>query len=895
MLYKAFMSYSHAADGKLAPAFQAALQRFAKPWYRLRAIRVFRDKTSLSVNPGLWSSIEAALSNSEYFLCLASPEAAKSPWTQREVAYWLANRSAEEILIVLTDGELAWDGTAGEFDGTRTNALPPALQQAFTEQPRYVEMRWAKSEDQLSPKHPDFLETISDVAATLHNRPKDELVGEDVRQHRRTLQIAWAAVSVLVVIAIVAATAAVFAVRQRNEAVRQRENAEEQQRIALSRQLAAQALNGLDSQLDLSLLLSVEARRIEDTSDATSSLLAGLVHRRHLLSILSLRPDAEPPWQLALSPDGHTLAVFTLSFQVEFWDIETGQLMTGLRVNDEVKSLTFSPDGQMLAVALPTAVEILDMATDDTVATIGVASRSFESQPIGEFTPDGRAFAVRGVDMVSFWETETGRQIMQFPVDGFVKSLAFSPDGRKFAVGFRDRLQVWDMESAQVIGELLASDSVESLSFTADGETLAAGTLDSVGVWEIENDSLRKVGGNTGFVTSVAFSPDDTKVIAAGENGTILVWDLTEGQSFEIAVKSDNFRGPVALGPHGDRLAAIWGDKVTLWQVDEPLPVASALLEGRLSAWQGEPLVTSLAYSPDGQRLLAAGSSMASLWDLSTHQRGEFTSPRQTAPCYATFTTDGRQIVSLVSRNEELTDGGLIESTITYWDAETLTPLRDLRSPIPLECSAPLAISPDGTALAVSADLSTSVELWDIESGQRLRSLPRPALSLAFSPDGNELASFSAGKVSLWDLKTGQELDERFDTALRGSGLALGPTGRAVGRAVATGDLDGAVNLWSLPSWQHLGKLPRFFRGTTPPEGREVVQALAFSPDGKMLATGTVVGTIVLWDIDVESWEEHACRIAKRNLTRSEWDRFIGPGVSYLRTCPDLPPGAGTV
>ena len=51
MTYKGFVSYSHAADGQLAPVLQSALHRFAKPWYRLRALHVFRDETNLSVNP----------------------------------------------------------------------------------------------------------------------------------------------------------------------------------------------------------------------------------------------------------------------------------------------------------------------------------------------------------------------------------------------------------------------------------------------------------------------------------------------------------------------------------------------------------------------------------------------------------------------------------------------------------------------------------------------------------------------------------------------------------------------------------------------------------------------------------------------------------------------------
>lgn len=83
--YDAFISYSHAADGQLAPALQAGLQSLGKPWYRRRALRVFRDKTSLSASPELWPSIEHALATSRYFVLLASPEAARSRWVDQEV------------------------------------------------------------------------------------------------------------------------------------------------------------------------------------------------------------------------------------------------------------------------------------------------------------------------------------------------------------------------------------------------------------------------------------------------------------------------------------------------------------------------------------------------------------------------------------------------------------------------------------------------------------------------------------------------------------------------------------------------------------------------------------------------------------------------------------------
>src|SRR5262249_28753068 len=105
MKYHGFLSYSHAAYGQLAPAVHRALHNLARPWYSFRLIHVFRDQTSLSANPALWGSIQAALASSEYFLLMASPEAALSKWVQQEVRWWLANRSISKLFIILTDGD----------------------------------------------------------------------------------------------------------------------------------------------------------------------------------------------------------------------------------------------------------------------------------------------------------------------------------------------------------------------------------------------------------------------------------------------------------------------------------------------------------------------------------------------------------------------------------------------------------------------------------------------------------------------------------------------------------------------------------------------------------------------------------------------------------------------
>lgn len=93
MSFKGFISYSHAADGRLAPAVQRGLHQLAKPWHRRRALWIFRDQTGLAVTPASWSSIKKALEASDWFVLLASPEAAdRYGSTERSSTGWGRNR-----------------------------------------------------------------------------------------------------------------------------------------------------------------------------------------------------------------------------------------------------------------------------------------------------------------------------------------------------------------------------------------------------------------------------------------------------------------------------------------------------------------------------------------------------------------------------------------------------------------------------------------------------------------------------------------------------------------------------------------------------------------------------------------------------------------------------------
>jgi hypothetical protein len=127
MVWDAFVSYSHAADGSLAPAVQQGLQRFMRPWHRRRALRVFRDDTGLTVDPALWDSIVRALDQSRFFILFASPESARSRWVNREIEHCRTTKPNKHILPVVTDGGWFWDENETDFDWNRSTAVPPAL------------------------------------------------------------------------------------------------------------------------------------------------------------------------------------------------------------------------------------------------------------------------------------------------------------------------------------------------------------------------------------------------------------------------------------------------------------------------------------------------------------------------------------------------------------------------------------------------------------------------------------------------------------------------------------------------------------------------------------------------------------------------------------------------
>jgi WD40 repeat protein len=523
MSYDGFISYSHAADDLLAPRLQSALQRFAKPWWKRRAVRIFRDESSLSANPHLWSSITEALDSSGWFVLLLSPDAAQSEWVNQEIAYWVDNRDSKRILPVVSDGSFGWAG--GDVAG---DAVPDALRGVFSEEPRWVDVRWAKDEDQLDLQDPRFADAVADIASTIRGIPKDDLASEEVRQHRRTIRTAWAAGGLVIALAVAAVG---FGIASSSNA-----------QLARSRELAASALAALDQDPELATLLALESLR-GVSSDPPGFLVDTLwraAEANQLVYSIQFTTDGGGS-RLGVSPDGDSIVAVTDSGVVGSFDASTGEerWMLELASTDVPMKVAFHPDGEVVAVSiadndsfawgvdgdnddLPNRVVILDTADGSEQYRIDWPD-CLSAEAVG-WSSSGELFAVS-----SGWEPCAR--------DGLSEHWVEILDGTTF-----DPIQVLDTPEM--------APFFSRIQFTDTDDLVAFGWLDTeVGVFEAPGYSLsRKLEGVTGVggVTrdgsiAASFTLNRAVELALVDVGTTEQFDALETPAFPSPVSGITF------------------------------------------------------------------------------------------------------------------------------------------------------------------------------------------------------------------------------------------------------------------------------------------------------------------------------------------------------------------
>ena len=583
--FDGFMSYSHTADNLLAPRLQAALQTFAKPWWKRRALRVFRDQSSLSANPHLWSSITTALDASDWFILLASPEAAASSWVDREVAYWRQHKDPRKILPVLTDGTLTWDEASSRLGPD--SSVPPSLLDAFSGEPRWVDLRWAEEETQLDLRNGHFRDVVADIASSLRGIPKDDLESEEVRQHRRARRTAWGAGIALIVLAVATATGAVIAVDQRNQAEAQRTiaeaetaraeeetvRAESAESLARSRELAASAINVLDDNPELSVLLGLEA--IESTPPVAGQPVEAINALREATHATRLRSrDAASSSggfvALDLSSDGSRLAtVAHVDAKVVVIDVASGREISSYSdptTVDNLFSLSFSPDGELLAVGvtdsarraftvftsaptvprpgsetpddLPPRVILLRADTGEAIQTIDYPSCN-QATPVPRFSPDGAWLAVAGLSgadcradqwAVELFNAETLQLVHRWQTTADM-ALSWTADGSRLSVANVNSsvsgTTVFDVATRQPVLHLPGDTGIIS----PEGDRVVVDDLGGLDVIDVPTQTRTDI--LTGFdhvVLSKAFTPDSSRLLVGTLGQEVLVFDLESGR-----------------------------------------------------------------------------------------------------------------------------------------------------------------------------------------------------------------------------------------------------------------------------------------------------------------------------------------------------------------------------
>jgi WD40 repeat protein len=357
---------------------------------------------------------------------------------------------------------------------------------------------------------------------------------------------------------------------------------------------------------------------------------------------------------------------------------------------------------------------------------------------------------------------------------------------------------------------------------------------------------------NEGSVTSVAFSSDG-KIIAAGLevlNGSYIVGGLM-----------------------------LWDAANRKRLVDTPIPVK-------------ESNVTGVAFSPD-RAIIAAGLGYNGLvlWDVAKHHRlTEHPLPvREGELRSVTFSPDGKIIAAgFGDRDRRGRVGGVV-----LWDAAARQRL--VHEPLSVSEGRvwSVAFSPDGKTILAgfyAGPDAGGVVLWDVAGRKRLVDKPLPTeggvRSVAFSPDGKTLAAgcYDRGGVVLWDVAGRRRLVDD-PLLMKDGGVHVHIVSFSRDGAIIAAGLSGGVVLWDVAGHNRLVDEPL-------PVKEGELTSVTLSPDGKTIATGygndDRKGGVVLLDVDLESWQRRAGRIANRNFTRVEWREYF-PDTPYHATFPDLP------
>ena len=494
--------------------------------------------------------------------------------------------------------------------------------------------------------------------------------------------------------------------------------------------------------------------------------------------ILALLPTASQVISVSFSPDGTMLAAGTGSYGgVKLWDVATGtDIATFVGNSSNVTSVSFSPDGTTLASgAISGRVVLSDVATGTDIATLEEGATSYTYHVISvSFSPDGTMLAAGSHDgTIKLWDVATRGKVATLSGHGFpVISVSFSPDGTMLASGSEDNtVKLWHLKSKEHIATLAGHNGwVSSVSFSRDGTMLAAGTYGEVKLWDVATQTqIQTFSGHKGS-TSVSFSLDGATLVVGSEDGRIRLWNRATGNVVSFLLGHLHVGRSVSFSPDGTMLASGSSDAtVKLWNVET----------GQISASFGpNPReIEIVAFSPDGTTIASGWwGNTFNLWDVATGKNTLFSARENSIgqPLSFSFSRDG----ILASGHP---GGGIL------WDVATATQITTL----PSNWVHSVSFSPDGKTLAFGAGGGT-ILLWDVATQTQIQTFSGHngwVYSVSFSPDGTTLASgLGDDTVLLWDVVTGENIATLFaEHNRRVSGTVLSVSFSPDGKTLASG------------------------------------------------------------------------------------------------------------
>ena len=564
------------------------------------------------------------------------------------------------------------------------------------------------------------------------------------------------------------------------------------------------------------------------------------------LDLLSEEPDYVET--IAFSPDSRILASsgYSPNGIIRLWDTDTGKLHDTLdSYEEEISAFAFSPDGAILASS--------GGGPDFPIRLWRVADRQLQNTFFGHdgwisalsFSADGETLASGSNDnTIRLWDVHTGkvRHLLKEHRDD-VSSIAFSSDGKTFASGSDDgTIRLWDVRTGGTLAVLNDQagfrDAVNTIVFSPDGTTLASAKAKKIWLWNTYTKQLSGIlEGHVRDVFAIAFSPDGKTIASASWDWTLRLWNASTGKPRKIFAEHPSSANTVAFSPNGKTIASANGGLIRMWdRQGVPLRLWYARTGEHLVHYIDHiDQVHAIVFSPNGKLLASSGfDSRLRLWDAST---GHHITTLRGGGYAVAFSPNGKLLANAYG-------GDGIIGTIGLWDPHT-GELRHVLGPYHglLNC---VAFSPDGKTLASSGQ-DSEIILWDIPTAQRRLSLTTQhtgaVYSVAFSPDGKTLASGSQDQtLRLWDPNTGEhKATLRYPGYVTSVAFSPDETLLAIG---SSNWVNGQIQLLDTKTLQPRETL----MGHT-----EEIAALAFSPDGRTLASASCDGTILLWGTRTET------------------------------------------